>query len=194
MSKLTCLVGVIGGGKTCRGEKVVKKEGFIHINFADELREVAWDILEWRPQNEQEYEDFKLGKINILGFGYINGRKFLQNLGTAIKKRDPHFWVRCWEIKLKWLLIEGKDIVCSDLRFKNELIFALNLDISRISCYNLNKDFIFCNYKSKRYDSINEHESEKLAQIILKDGYKDGDILNICYLRNLCMYRKGELK
>jgi len=185
MVKLICLLGVIGSGKTYRAEKLVKEEGFIHINFADELREISWEILKWRPKNEQEYEDFKNGLIYISSMdGRVNGRQFLQNLGMSIRKRYPNFFTECWRAKAIHILETDTSVVCSDLRFINELEYVLDIQCSNINYCSLNKEFIFCDYRSNRYKANDNHESERLAQGILIDGYKDGDRLYYNYFKN----------
>jgi hypothetical protein len=157
---LKCFIGIKGSGKGYQCN-ILKKQGYIQIDFADELKAMCWDILGWTPENDKEYEDFKLGKIYIDGFGYVNGRKFLQNLGTeAIRKRDPEFW--CWEWNKKVeKYFYNTNICCSDLRFLNELKMARYFDA----------EFYFVNYKSERYDCTDTHESERLAQFLLAHNF-----------------------
>jgi hypothetical protein len=39
--------------------------------------------------------------------------------------------------------------------------------------------FLFCDFRSKRYDPNSAHKSEKLAQTLLKMGLKDGDEVDL---------------
>lgn len=188
--RLVSFLGVLGGGKDFSANKLVK-EGYIKVAFADELREMAWDILGWRPDADdfdRQYDWFKKlplnrrCEINTSSELYLNykspgwiqydrditGRQFLQNLGTeGIRKRDPDFWARITKQKIQKLLDEGKKVVTTDARFSNEIQ----------SLSELGAQFIFCNYKSDRYDATNTHESEALAQSLLKRGFQDGDIV-----------------
>ena len=188
--RLVSYLGVLGGGKDFSANKLVK-EGYIKVAFADELREMAWDILGWKPDAgdfDRQYDWFKKLSIGMrpeisissdrnLKSSYappypfnkeLTGRQFLQNLGTeGIRKRDPDFWARITKQKIQKLLDEGKKVVTTDSRFLNEVKVLSELGAQ----------FIFCNYKSDRYDDKNTHESEALAQSLLKRGYKDQDIV-----------------
>ena len=183
MSRAICFIGVMGSGKDHRAKllkQVFNKVGFanVHINFADELREMMWDLLDWKPQDEDEYDSFKVGKFtHQFTLKELTGRDLLQRFGTeVIRKRHPSYWVDCWHDKAWYEMSKGNFVICTDLRFPNELNKALLLkDVT----------FIFCNYKSGRYDANNPHESEKLAQRILADGYEDGDVLTKEYLTSL---------
>jgi len=161
MSKIIAFIGPKKSGKDYNCGKLVVESGFLHVNFADELKEVCWDILNWRPKDNNEYELFKQGKIYINCFGYINGRLFLQNLGTeAIRKRDSGFWANCWYNRIK--TEEGRNICCSDVRFLNEIDKVLKFD----------NEFYFTNYTlDVGYDLNDYHESERLSHFILSNGY-----------------------
>jgi len=191
MNKLICYVGVMGSGKDFNAKKYIEENPKTkHINFADELREMAWDILGWRPNKNEEYDAFK--RTDFKDCGELRsdlsftGREFLQRLGTeALRKRDPNFWVKCWVKKVQEALNDGYDVVCSDCRFDNELRFAIGINYSANLSTPASPYFVFCNYISDRYDSINTHESEKFAQTLLKDGFNDGEEITIEYLRDM---------
>lgn len=193
MTELICFIGCIGSGKDYQAKKLVKK-GYTQINFADSLREMAWDILGWTPANEEEYEAFKnysiflnpsffttpnrdSGHMLIGSCTAFTGRQFLQNLGSTLRKRDSYFWVALWADKVYSNL--PQNAVCSDLRYSNELKAACIFDIT--------VKFIFCDYKSDRYNCTDTDKTEKLAQRILADGYNDGDELPEGYIRKLIM-------
>lgn len=181
--RLVSFLGVQGGGKDFSANKLVQ-QGYIKVAFADALREMTWDILNWTPQNDHSYEWFKklpidkrvyinhiaehklkLLAINSIGAREdITGRQFLQNLGVAIRSRDPNFWVKVAISKIQKILEEGGRVVVTDARFDNE-IQALK---------SLGSKFIFCDYRSSRYNATDTHESEALAQRLLAEGYKDG--------------------
>lgn len=174
MSNVTCFIGVLGSGKDHQSRKLVK-EGYVQINFADELREMAWSILGWRPENDLEYDWFKKGQIYVPNYGEINGRIFLQNIGSTMRKKDINYWVKCWIDKASLEVNKGNKVCCSDCRFLNEIRYALRLG----------SNFIFCNYKSSRYDDKNTHESEHLAQRFLKEGFKDLQEIEKSYLMEI---------
>jgi hypothetical protein len=191
MSDLVVFIGVQGSGKGYQCG-VLKKENYVQVDFADELRGIAWDTLGWCPRPEcfdRDYEWFKKLRLDYIHLihthsdeeldwyfqvkqehdikedGFImTGRLFLLNLGTpAIRSRHPDFWINSWNYKVMRLLNEKYRVCTSDCRFLNELII----------CHELGARFIFCNYKSERYNSEYIHESEKLAQFFLKKGSRN---------------------
>ena len=201
MAEIVCFLGVIGSGKDYQAQKLVNERGFVHINFADDLRQMAWDILGWKPETPEEYEWFKKQEMVFISrkpcdeTDKITGRQFLQNLGTeAMRKRDPNFWANCWRNQVLENLAIGKNVCCSDLRFSNELSTALSIKKHYLLIGNsanledVSTKLIFCDYKSSRYDATNTHKSEKLAQALLSQGYQDGDILD----KNVLIYRESK--
>jgi hypothetical protein len=191
-SKLIIFIGPIGSGKDFRANEFLsdaKAFGYSmeKVCFADELRECMWDLWGWRPKDDKDYEKFKCGTVSMYCGNFesslfeVSGRGLLQRLGTdVIRKRMPDFWVECWKRKVSNLLNNGKNVVCSDLRFPNELKTALTIETDK-NTDPIDREFLFCNYRSARY-SLDEHESEVLAQKILEDGYNDGDSLEFDYL------------
>lgn len=192
MNKVICFIGCIGGGKDYQAKEYIKKHPQTkHINFADELREMAWDILGCKPFYGNQYDAFKKTHFRDCGDTEaeisFTGREFLQRLGTeALRKRDPNFWVKCWINKVQEALNGGFDVVCSDCRFENELRFALGLNYAANLHNPCETQFVFCDYHSDRYDSLNAHESEKLAQTIKKSGeFDDLQIIPEQYFRDM---------
>lgn len=159
-----CFLGVIGSGKDYQCKKLLEYK-YKQINFADPLREMAWNILNWRPASSLEYDIFKKKTINMFNYKTdlsdpvfsLTGREFLQYLGSYMRKLDDNFWVNLWA---KEVLKYSKeyDICCSDLRYENELYKAQEI----------NADIYYCNYISDRYEPNNPHESEKLAQSLIQ--------------------------
>ncbi|OGH99218.1 MAG: hypothetical protein A2104_00320 [Candidatus Melainabacteria bacterium GWF2_32_7] len=180
MPDLVCFIGCMGSGKDYQSRLLIEN-GFKLINIGDSLREMAWDILGWKPNNDEEYEEFK--KKNLIScegliHQELSGRQFLQNLGTqAIRKRFPDFWIELWKNKVSEELSRGSNVVCSDIRFLKEVEVAINI----LS----NAKIIFCNYKSERYNCTDKHESEQLAQKVLSDGFNDLDLVSHQYIKAL---------
>jgi len=174
--QIKCFLGVIGSGKDYQCQKL-EEQGYVKVDFADGLRQFAWAILNWEPSNENEYEEFKRSPITMIvgeenGNQYIiddyidlcNGREFLQNLGSRCRELDPDFWISIWKDKVTQLIGDGYSICCSDLRYENELVAAMDLGA----------DIIFCNYKSDRYNDSDPHESETMNQRFSKMNLSDG--------------------
>jgi len=199
MSKLIVLIGVLNSGKGYRAERFIEdnkrfNNEMCHVNFADEVREMAWAILSWRPKNNKEYENFKNNEIWLNPtFVYymkttckITGRQFLQNLGTrAVRNKYPNFWADCWLNGFKKAISEGKHVITSDLRFPNELKYTLGLKKDLMFISDIDKKFIFCDYPSENYNATDPDISERLAQRILADSFEDGQVIPEDYLTNL---------
>ena len=168
------LVGVIGSGKSHRAASYAEN-GFVQINFADALRELTWNVLQWTPKNSSDYEEFKSMKINLKEspiakqprFEFaknetsLTGREFLQRLGNSARDLiGESVWVDAWEKKAK----HYDNVVVADVRYWNE--------VQRI--VELNGKLIFCDYRSQRY-TLSDHPSEELAvEIIKKNIFADG--------------------
>ncbi len=121
------LIGLAGkkrSGKDATASILVEQYGFRRIAFADVIKRVAEDIdpviempgngdttnlsylLEW---NGNDWEDAKANS---------SVRRFLQNLGVAIRNVDPDFWVRNSGLED---IAPDENIVVSDVRFPNEV-------------------------------------------------------------------------
>jgi len=199
MTKLICMIGPINGGKDFRANQFKSDSRVFgysmeHINFADELREMMWDLLDWRPKNNKEYEEFKTGTMMMHEMSIvtnyqtdidITGRELLQNLGTEVmRKRVPNFWSDMWRGKVEKALDEGKNVVCSDLRFINEYKTALGVSTGKDK-NPPKKEFIYCCYKPEERNLDAKHSSEVLACELYKAGCRDGDIIPFDLIENI---------
>jgi hypothetical protein len=100
----------------------------------------------------------------------MTGRRLLQRMGTDVmRKRDPDYWATAWGQSVITALKAGKNVSCGDCRFLNEMQIVEMISTEM----NIDASITFCDYRSKRYDATAEHESERLAQWILKAGWKD---------------------
>lgn len=193
------MIGVAGSGKGHRQLELVAK-GAVALDFKDALIEMCEDILGFPIKDH--YEFFKQV---VVGMSYppppggwtpeamavtkaisdgllisyphlITGRVLLQRVGTEVqRKRNPHYWCDAWEKKALDILASGKDVVCSDCRFSNEMDTIRKLGLRYVG-KNVGDTyrFIFCDYKSERYNATMNHESEKMAQEYLAAGLIDG--------------------
>jgi len=106
--KLILLHGKARSGKGEVAKRLCEEYGYAEVGFADYLKELAIKIFGW---NHDEI--------------YVNktpeSRKFMQLLGTEIgRAKDFDFWVKKLEERLSEPFFKGKNIVISDVRFKNE--------------------------------------------------------------------------
>ena len=188
MNQLTAFIGRAGSGKDYQCDLLVKK-GFKQLAFADALRDIAFLSLDIQDRTSEHYEDLK--KRNCIqvadSFGntfyndengtldsreptghYLNFRKYLELLGTqGIRKYDNDFWCKCLSKQIKE---NNYEKVCiSDMRFLNEYYFLSNFAEDN----NFSFKVIFCDYRSDRYETENNHESAQMANWFANNNYKD---------------------
>ena len=109
-------------------------------------------------------------------------RKMMQNIGSVMKKYfGQDFWVNLWVDKV---LKSKCDVVCTDIRFVNEILKAMSLNNK-----GYNVTFIWVCYKNADFDNIlkQKHESEALSQFIYYNQEKYG-------LHDLCEIKPKVLK
>jgi hypothetical protein len=181
-------IGVIGSGKDYRSNLIIENnKNAIKISFADCLREIIWNTIGWKPENSEQYELFKIENFNndIITF---NGRDLL-TLGEAIKEFKPYFFIDEFIKRVTLAKEYGYETVtCSDLRFPLELKATLENELFSNSTY------IFCNYKSKKYNCNASYRSEKLAQELIKYKLNDNEIIPKDVLERVSLLELGNIK
>jgi hypothetical protein len=165
-TQITGFMGVIGGGKDYNALKL-QNAGWTRYAFAHAMRRVCEILFGWKNLfDDAEYEKFKKTFLYFTADGEeINGRIFLQRIGTEVGRKllGENTWVNALALRVQ--REEPKKIVIPDVRFMNEAEWILSQG----------GEIFFCNYASDRYDSQNPHVSEHLAQQLLHLGWKDGD-------------------
>jgi len=181
--ELVCCLCVIGGGKSYTAQKYVDK-GYVLINFADALKELAAKLLNI-PEFTEDYKAADWWCETDEDAGYFDGREFLQRLGQGLREIQPDFWIKMWKAKVIAALSEGKSVVCADMRYPNEGLASFWLVGTDGKPLEYDHTYIVCDYKSKRYDATNTHSSEEMAQALLKLDFKDGSIINYSLFQGL---------
>ena len=99
------------------------EKGYLNFNFADEVRSVTWDLLGWKPQDEEQYEYFKKSTISnkitytknsedvgnaliIKSLFYegnpLTGRELLIKIGDGFRDRFyENIWVDLWKKRFR---------------------------------------------------------------------------------------------
>lgn len=139
MNTTAPLLGLIGkkrSGKDTFAATLVEDLGYVRVAFADPLKEVALAI--------NPIVDVDLGAPEYLADivaahgwedakGYGDVRRFLQELGVAIRTLDPDFWLNIAKARIEALDSETP-VVITDVRFPNEAeaVVELGGDVVRI--------------------------------------------------------------
>lgn len=184
-------IGPIGSGKDFTCKNLIQNYGFKRLDFKTALMESVWLLLNWRPENDGIYERFKLSKIENKELGIsITGREVLENFGTECIREYlnlPTLWID----KLMETIKNQKDVkVCiGDCRFLNEVKALLTFSDEN----KLKVGYVITDFKSKRYDNSGTHKSRKLAQNLLKLGYKDQQVIDSDEMKKLIQIIERDL-
>lgn len=181
-------IGVIGSGKDVRATRLANI-GAARVDFKDGLLDLASDIAgydvrleyEWfkknivgvkRPPNKFQEAFVFTDRRQIMNENpdVMTGRRLLQRLGTeGMRKRDEDYWVNQYTSRVRDILARGRAVATADCRFPNEVLAIQRLDSKA--------QFVFCDYRSERYDPTSNHPSEHLAQRLLAMGLKHEQII-----------------
>ena len=160
--EIRAYIGVIGSGKDYTAEK----ECNVKLGFADKLREDVWRLLNWEPDNEEEYNKFKEATFisSELKFFYSTGRIIMCRYADLVKEENPNYFT---EHLLKKIKLKLQDPTCwddiigiTDCRFPEEVQALLQFEKDKF----IKVTFIHCDFPSYRYNPVGEHNSEKMAQ------------------------------
>jgi hypothetical protein len=181
MKQIISHIGVIGSGKDFYSNNLVIEKDFIHHKFANSVVEAAWKLLKYIPVDSLEYEKFKESTFECKELGIkFTGRDLLIRVGNDMGRDlfGKEFWIERVVDKMKKQLYNN--FVFSDTRYLNEAKALIKF----AEDYNYEVKFIFCNFKSERFNKNIFSESEFLAQCLLEKGCSDKeDITNI--IKNL---------
>ncbi len=194
---IIAFIGVIGSGKNYQ-QDLLTSRGAVALDFKDALIAMCSGLVGYDIR-----KDYDLFKETIAGMSApgapihkcmqreparkitidvlanyplaMTGRRMLQRLGTDVMRaREPNYWADQWVKKARELVSSGISIACADARFINEIQAIKTLTVLPfVTC-----EFIFCNYKSDRYNATDPHPSESLAQKLLRSGCVDGQKLS----------------
>ena len=166
--KIMAFAGKAGSGKDFRCQQLLKQGNYKRMAFADALRKIMFLTLGIPfGQGMEHYEELKKTPL----YNGQNLRQMLEHLGTeGIRHYDNDFWCKCL-IKDLDEVPEDLNICISDLRFYNEYKYLKEYCDKK----GYEFSFIFCDYRSERYQEFNPHASARLANFLKEIGYADGD-------------------
>ena len=123
------IFGKKGHGKDTIADYLVQKYNFHKLTYAEPIKKICKDIFsltndQLTNHDLKERVDPRWGK---------SPREIMQLIGTDLFRKtfSDNIWVDILREKAKQLLLEGKNIVISDIRHKNELehLFTLSDNI-----------------------------------------------------------------
>lgn len=119
------IIGLIGhkrAGKDSLARFLIEDHDYYRVAFADPLKNIALDLNPWLLTAHHGYihlRDF----VDTVGWEDAKAdpavRCWLQDLGLAIRKYDPNFWVRLGLQDARAL--PSTPVVITDVRFLNEV-------------------------------------------------------------------------
>lgn len=162
------LIGVIGSGKSFFAQEYVK-QGYFELPMAKPIKEILSSLFK-----ADFFDDSAKDQVFNLNDEQFTGRKLMTKLGDEMRAKNPYFWANAWKSDAEKLVAYDDCfyIIVPDVRYKEEIEVIYDT-----SDHNAER-FIFCNYRSNRYNADNDYKSEKLAQHLLKKGLKHGHELN----------------
>jgi hypothetical protein len=122
------VLGFIGSGKGTVGDILNEEYDFQKVSFASHLKDVAAVLFGWERKllegDTEESRIFREQSDNFWAEKFnkpFTPRSALQLLGTESVRNVFHedFWIHALEMNLQKL--KGKNVVVTDVRFKNEI-------------------------------------------------------------------------
>lgn len=169
------LLGVRGSGKDYTALKLkqdLEKQGktVAIVGFSDGVRDVTFNELGLDITSpDWDYDRFKEGTVLHMGI-VKTGRGWLEYFGETLRRQYPLYWSNMWIKKVKCMSHDV--IIATDCRFTHEI-----MAVEAVS--NGDSRFMFCNYKSGRYDD-SICKTNELALEIRSWGFPDqGDVTHI---------------
>lgn len=114
------LTGKAGAGKDTVGEYLVRVHGFTRFAYADALKDAALSINPIIFDNERLRSLAHEHGMDFVKRAHFEARRFLQELGLAMRAVDEQFWLRPLDALIDSR--EARRIVVTDCRFDNEAV------------------------------------------------------------------------
>lgn len=125
------LIGRARSGKDTVGRYLVENHGYVRVSFADALKEMALAanpiVLGNELREDWSCEDLRLAEA-VQRHGWETAkdelpevRRFLQNLGVAVRNQNPYHWIDAAEPARLAAWRRGRPVVYTDVRFHNEV-------------------------------------------------------------------------
>ena len=120
------LTGKAGSGKDTAGQYLVERYGYRRFAYADALKQAALHINPIIYDNERLAPLVAEHGMDFVKRTHPEARRFLQELGLAMRGVDPLIWLNPLDF-LASSLAPTQGIVVTDVRFDNEAQQVLDL-------------------------------------------------------------------
>lgn len=131
------LNGFAGSGKDTLAKSLILRHDFVRVSFADKLKDVAYTSnpwIKWNDDNERSARGYYRlqDAVSLHGWDYVkynsDARDYLQNLGQGGRETLGEFvWVGACYREVSQALSVGKNVVFTDMRYRNEYQYILDL-------------------------------------------------------------------
>ena len=192
--KIYSFVGPAGGGKSYAANEIIGESNYngipcISVDFSDGIRNVLNVIFTGKEfdveLNNDDYLTWKKYIQEILlpngEIIDVDGRTMLKNLGEFLKERiGEEIWAN-WALNILMKKYYELDIVSRNVC--NIIFGSLRFDVELkaiLKCAEFTKkdvEIIYCNYNNIPLKNGYVHPSEKLAQGLIKYGFKHREIV-----------------
>lgn len=127
------LCGLAGSGKsTCADE--AERRGFVRVSLADPLKDLVARAFELRPEQVRGTQEEKAA---IDPRWNLSGRDLCVRVGQGAREElGEAVWLRAFVRRARRVLAEGKNVVCDDVRYENEVRAILETGglVVKLSC------------------------------------------------------------
>ncbi|WPK39188.1 deoxynucleoside monophosphate kinase [Pseudomonas phage Cassandra] len=198
-------LGFIGSGKNTVAKYLVENHNFIQDSFAAALKDLLSSTFSWdrtllegtTPESRRWRETTDTWWATKLGIPNFTPRYAMQYIGTDVLRMhfNDNLWILTLEKRLESFIQNNKNVVVSDVRFKNEYNMLKQYGTKFIyvenvipEWYNIALDLNTSDYTDKEKQNIIENSSLKGVHISEWDwvglGY-DEKIINNSTLEEL---------
>lgn len=166
----------------------LRKFHFIHINFADGLKEMCGRY--FRLTHAEMYEP-SLKEVPLNRWPNATPRFIMQNAASQLRDLFPDIWVKNWGYEVdvalhetKHVSNEDKVIVCTDLRYRNEYNTLKTSEKLDVTVIRIVRNSILKGDSSEQHGSETEVDLLEADYLVSNEGTMEEFTAKILEIRN----------